>query len=337
MRPITDLINTGTPHAMRSNVFEGSVVAYVKGLTDEQGNVRDSEYFHRKDREGVTWSIQVQGRFLVPFSSDDILFGNTFDRPLKLPWGTSAVLKFMNYIDPTLEHELSSSTKPWALSPLVSTMPHMTYSRLPSPDCSSGGKDSPSQSAAKEAMSSFPLKESLRDSTPDLYLALVEDSDDTASTSSGSSSGSISSKASALSSSSRLSGKSWRRKKRELKWEEKVAELKSLSDSSKRRGYFSNKEKRKEVVFGPQDVITTDFCYGFINFAPSLSLQLPGGLSFDLMKYWDGQPVRFVCCQRKGSHPADESSGILEDDDETADDPWGRVFWCISIEIADDQ
>ena len=40
-----------------------------------------------------------QGRFLVPTSADDILFGNTFDRPLKLPWGTSAILKFMQYVD----------------------------------------------------------------------------------------------------------------------------------------------------------------------------------------------------------------------------------------------
>jgi len=38
------------------------------------------------------------GRFLVPHSADDILFGNTFDRPLKLPWGTSAVLKFMKFV-----------------------------------------------------------------------------------------------------------------------------------------------------------------------------------------------------------------------------------------------
>ena len=36
-----------------------------------------------------------QGRFLVPTSADDILFGNTFDRPLKVPWGTGAILKFM--------------------------------------------------------------------------------------------------------------------------------------------------------------------------------------------------------------------------------------------------
>jgi hypothetical protein len=38
------------------------------------------------------------GRFLVPHSADDILFGNTFDHPLKLPWGMGAVLKFMKSV-----------------------------------------------------------------------------------------------------------------------------------------------------------------------------------------------------------------------------------------------
>ncbi len=45
----------------------------------------------------------ISGRFLVPQSGDDILFGNTFDRPLKLPWGTSAILKFMQYVFFALE------------------------------------------------------------------------------------------------------------------------------------------------------------------------------------------------------------------------------------------
>lgn len=67
-----------------------------------------------------------------------------------------------------------------------------------------------------------------------------------------------------------------------------------------------------------------DFCYGFINFTPTLSLQLPGGLSFDLMKYWDRQPVRFVCCKRKDSA-------------EIEGDPWGRIFWCIAIDLVEDE
>ena len=47
--------------------------------------------------EEVLFDILV-GRFLKPRSADDILFGNVFERPLKLPWGFSAALKFMKYV-----------------------------------------------------------------------------------------------------------------------------------------------------------------------------------------------------------------------------------------------
>jgi len=73
-----------------------------------------------------------------------------------------------------------------------------------------------------------------------------------------------------------------------------------------------------------------DFCYGFLEFSPNLALRLPGGVSFDLMKYWDGQPVRFVCCERKNK---------LENETHTpsSGDPWGRMFWCVQIELAVDE
>lgn len=96
-----------------------------------------------------------------------------------------------------------------------------------------------------------------------------------------------------------------------------------FENAAARRAYFSNAANRQAVIFGPKDVVTTDFCYGFIEFSPSLALRLPGGLSFDLMRYWDGQPVRFVCCERKGASDTQNA----EDGD-----PWGRIFWCIAIE-----
>ena len=34
---------------------------YIKDFVDEDGNMRESEYFSRKDRQGITWSLQVQG------------------------------------------------------------------------------------------------------------------------------------------------------------------------------------------------------------------------------------------------------------------------------------
>ena len=71
-----------------------------------------------------------------------------------------------------------------------------------------------------------------------------------------------------------------------------------------------------------QDELTTDFCYGFLTF-PKITLNLPGGINFDLMKYWDGQPVRFVCCDRSA------------DDRGRLDGP-GRTYWCVVFEVVDD-
>jgi len=52
------------------------------------------------------------------------------------------------------------------------------------------------------------------------------------------------------------------------------------------------------------------------------------------MRYWDGQPVRFVCCERKREN---EDGGVEAGSD--SDVPWGRVLWCIAIELVvdDDQ
>ncbi|KAF9530268.1 hypothetical protein CPB83DRAFT_851276 [Crepidotus variabilis] len=320
METITDLVNTNKSHKLSSDLFDGEIVAHIKGMTDEDGNLRDSEYFSREERQGVTWSIQVQGRFQESFSSDDILFGNTFDHPLKLPWGTSAVLKFMNYIDPTLQHDLTSQAKPWALSPLISTMPHFAHKRSCLVD-------------AAELTTSFPPVESLEDSTEELHLTMFDDNKNLSSPSSSTSSLSSSSASSDISSSSAKSSASAKLRQafRSKKSRSQSGsphpnfreEVKHLEDASQRRSYFAVEEHRKAVTFGPDDLVTTDFCYGFINFTPTLSLQLPGGLSFDLMRYWDGQPVRFVCCERKRG---DDASG----------EPWGRVFWCIAIEVVDD-
>ena len=60
-------VNSGVPHDIVSDAFEGQILAYIKGFADEEGNDLQSEYFHREDRKGITWSIQVQGmlQFLV--------------------------------------------------------------------------------------------------------------------------------------------------------------------------------------------------------------------------------------------------------------------------------
>ncbi|KZV70029.1 DUF1769-domain-containing protein [Peniophora sp. CONT] len=251
LEPIT--VNTGKAHDVSSPLFEGKILAYIKDFPDETGNAQSSEYFERPERKGVTWSIQVQGRFLNEVSANDVLFGNTFSRPLILPWGVGAAFKFMKYVDPTLEHDLGSKTKPWALSPLISTMPYLAHSR----------------------------------SNPPLFPPADHKSiEDNVEGSSG------------------------------------AAVKIPVGNSRARRTYFADEKHRKDVTFGPEDIITTDFAYGFLTFAPSPALNLPGGISFDLMRYWDGQPVCFVCCERKRQGEGDA--------------PWGRVYWCVAIELVQD-
>jgi len=315
--PITHLVNTNRPHNIDSELFSGRIIANIKGLNG------DSEYFDRDDRQGLTWSIQVQGRFLQPHSADDILFGNTFEKPLHLPWGSGAALKFMSYLDPALSHDLGSQTKPWALSPLVATMPHFAHSHNSEPP-------------------RFPSSRSLTDDNSELHLvfnAMDDDDNDSPASSASSSTSSLSSASSASSVHSAHSRKSNGSMSAKIKSFSKASVKRAAGGSSRRkisggthppvnlntaaqrRSYFSVQENRKNIVFGPEDIITTDFCYGFLDFAPSLTLRLPGGISFDLLRYWDGQPVRFMCCERKTGDPMPGS------------DPWGRSFWCVAIEL----
>lgn len=62
----------------------------------------------------------------------------------------------LSYIDPTLEHDLTSPTKPWALSPLISTMPHFAHRKI--------GEFDP--------LPEFPPRESLKDDNSHLAEAV---------------------------------------------------------------------------------------------------------------------------------------------------------------------
>ena len=92
---------------MRVKDFRGHA-AGKKVLAEPQ-----SGYFEHT--VGLTWSIALQGRFLESVSVDDLMFGNTFDKPIRdsLPYGTAAALKAVHYIDPSLEQDLYAD-KPWA-------------------------------------------------------------------------------------------------------------------------------------------------------------------------------------------------------------------------------
>lgn len=335
---ITEKVNSGKAHDISSELFEGKVAINIKGFTNPSGEELSAEYFDREDRKGITWSIQVQGRFLQPTSADDVMFGNTFDKRLKLPWGAGVALKFMKYVDPTLEHDLLSETKPWALSPLIATMPHFVHERI----------DNIRASPVPEHKRSFPPSHSIGEDTSQLQFAIASSnsSNSTYFTPYSSNSPFVtpSSSLSVVSSSSNFSnfpkipGSLGISVKNSLKLPLEKAHLTKnkktrvfgraldLRTTGERRSYFSSPQHRQEIVFGPEDLITTDFCYGYLQFNPTLALRLSGGMTFDLMKYWDRHPVRFVCCKRRKLGDGERSDG----------QPTGDLYWIVSIETADE-
>ena len=126
---ISDKVNTNEVHHIVSDAFQGALSLHIKSFP-EHHRTTSSDYFERPDRRGITWSIQVQGscppslpstarsqlvadlgsllccrsgRFLQPHAADDVLFGNIFERPLTLPWGSSAAFRFMECVHAACE------------------------------------------------------------------------------------------------------------------------------------------------------------------------------------------------------------------------------------------
>ena len=137
----------------------------------------------------------------------------------------------LRFVDPTLEHDLTSQERPWALSPLIATMPHFVHTpSLSQPPPSSSSSDTASNSDLSSADEDsldgfsgqpathhrqrgppeFPSSVSLRDDVSQLRLVKAV------------------SKGGAL-----------------------PKEISKLVSANKRRAYFSMQEKRKSVIFGP--------------------------------------------------------------------------------------
>lgn len=81
---------------------------------------------------------------------------------------------------------------------------------------------------------------------------------------------------------------------------ENTAAIAPAPSPDARRAQFGSAENRRKVRFGPSTLIQSDFCHGYLEFAKGegLELSLPV-VKLDLLRYWDGRPVWFVCCERR--------------------------------------
>ncbi|KAL7416809.1 hypothetical protein BDY24DRAFT_378323 [Mrakia frigida] len=252
--------NSSTPTRIRSETFEGDVLVRIKGFTGESADGKERRspegepaYFESASRKGKTWSIFVRGRFLEEIDGDDLVFGNVFENPIRdsLPWGTSVAVKFMHYLDPTMESDFYAD-KPWALSPLLCTTPFLSLTPHP-------------PTSPLPPFSSTTDLEPLKENSLDGLVANLR----------------------------RRNGQVETDDLDEVRDEEK--------ESWARKSWVNVKENRKAVRIGKEDLVTIDFVQAFLDFN-DLSVSLPSvGFHVDLLKYWDGQPVTFVCRNRSGT------------------------------------
>ncbi|KAI8384294.1 uncharacterized protein BYT42DRAFT_544214 [Radiomyces spectabilis] len=208
LQPVT-FNDDAHPVHIKNSAFEGDVAIRIRG---RPGN---THYFDHSDD---TFCIQIRGRFLHEhLTADDILFGNQFDRPIRLPTGSSVALKFAQWFDPGLQADLYSD-QPHAFSPLIVTMNRLAVTQ---------SKD----------MLAFPS-----DGAP---------------------------------------------------VEEDVTMLSfDLKSPKDRKTFYTSAQNRKAVQISDDQVWCMDFGNPYLDFA-KCTVRLPG-FEVDALRYWDGQPVRYV-------------------------------------------
>ncbi|KAG0225963.1 hypothetical protein BGW42_003980 [Actinomortierella wolfii] len=264
------------PFSIDTPDFVGQICVRVNGLSktmwyeqslaeDNFTPVPESPWFEGNNNLSC---IQVSGRFKKEHRGDDIVWGNEFERPLKLPPFSSVAVKFGQYIDPGLQIDLYSD-KPWAFSPLLTTMNTINVSGWNmSVHSHERTNEEDKGKAAERALPPWPSPkgEHLVEDTSLLFkelddnrstLTLKEDASD---------------KETDHNSPTAVAAPS--------------TQTASLT-AGKRKAYFTSQTNLQNHTFKPDQVYAFDFFNPYIDFV-NFTLRLPG-FSIDVIKYWDGQ------------------------------------------------
>ncbi|KAL0089218.1 hypothetical protein J3Q64DRAFT_1391068 [Phycomyces blakesleeanus] len=204
------------PIRLQTELFDGYIVVRLKDYPDP------SAYF---DTHEDKFCIQVVGRFLQDCTADDILFGNEFEAPLTLPFGSSIAFKFATWFDPGLQLDLYSD-HPQAFSPLIVTMNRLAVHKKPLP------------------VWPYSQGQGVEEDTSELGLNI----DNT---------------------------------------------------SEARKAYFIDPAHRKAIKVDKDQVWSMDFCNPYLDFK-KCTMSLPG-FEVNVLRYWDGQPLRYVAKSKNNS------------------------------------
>ncbi|KAF9949587.1 hypothetical protein BGZ72_008669 [Mortierella alpina] len=278
LRPIT-VNDDANPLLIETDELIAQIVIRIRGLDKTLGyheaqkldglkSLPDSPWFTKPGGDNNLSSVQISCRFKREWPGDQIVFGNQFEKPLRLPPLSSIALRFIQYIDPGLQADIYCD-RPWAFSPLIATMNTVNVTgwhldKATQQKVAQEGQDEDKEHLENE-LPPWPSPEGdhiLEDTTLLFNRNSERKSDD--------------------------SGK-------EVLEEAKAPPL----DRSARRSYFAKPENLSNHRYRPDQVYGFDFFNPYLDFA-NFTLKVPG-FSVDITKYWDGQPLTYIIKSKDSS------------------------------------
>ncbi|KAF9134490.1 hypothetical protein BGX30_011921 [Mortierella sp. GBA39] len=287
--PVNDDAN---PTLIESDEFIGQIVVRIKGLDmafgykegqeqDSQGIIPESPWFSLPGGDNNLSSVQISGRFKREWPGEQVVFGNQFEKPLRLPPFSSIALKFIQFIDPGLKADIYCD-RPWAFSPLIATMNTVNVSGWHLDKATQKKVEEHGQEEDKERLENelppWPSPQGdhiVEDTTllfqPDRHNK--EEHEDATSTSKG----------------EIAHAHEHENKKEELTM---APTQPTVLNASARRSYFAKEANLAKHRYRPDQVYGFDFFNPYLDFA-NFTLKVPG-FSVDITKYWDGQPLTYI-------------------------------------------
>ncbi|KAG9323549.1 hypothetical protein KVV02_003073 [Mortierella alpina] len=280
LKPIT-VNDDANPLLIETDEFIAQIVVRIRGLDktisyheaqkqDGLKSLPDSSWFAKPGGDNNLSSVQISCRFKHEWPGDQIVFGNQFEKPLRLPPLSSIALRFVQYIDPGLQADIYSD-RPWAFSPLIATMNTVNVTGWHLDRATQQKIEQEGQEKDKEHLENelppwpSPEGDHILEDTALLFKSSSErKADDDG-------------------------GK-------EI-LEEAIAP--AALDRSARRSYFAKPVNLSTHRYRPDQVYGFDFFNPYLDFA-NFTLKVPG-FSVDITKYWDGQPLTYVIKSKDSS------------------------------------
>ncbi|KAF9339463.1 hypothetical protein BGZ91_005832 [Linnemannia elongata] len=290
--PVNDDAN---PTLIESDEFIGQIVVRIRGLDktfgykegqeqDSLGIIPESTWFSLPGGDNNLSSVQISGRFKREWPGEQVVFGNQFEKPLRLPPFSSVALKFIQFIDPGLKADIYCD-RPWAFSPLIATMNTVNVSGWHLDKATQKKVEEHGQEEDKERLENelppwpSPQGEHIVEDTTLLFRPghyNKEEHEDATSTSEGETAH------------AHTHGQH-ENKKEELTM---APTQPKVLNASARRSHFAKEANLVKHRYRPDQVYGFDFFNPYLDFA-NFTLKVPG-FSVDITKYWDGQPLTYI-------------------------------------------